>query len=241
MQRETPELVEFDSYHDLMYLKLEAFAPTLLRYDETLEISLYTLLDGRALLVPRIGGKALIYKSEQRLLEDIEQFGIPLPLPSVIVPPPFLKEQERIINITQEVPYYLSMLEEITKTGLEISTDKTYLDELSRQLNRALRSLKANAFYDKFYVPTGIYTGEVIRLIVPSEWKTERRVLINPYFTPELFDQDNKKFNIWGPLVKSVMERKKIDIVDNMRRSGIGGNQAAADFFRITRHACRLE
>ena len=104
------------------------------------------------------------------------------------------KEKDRVINFSNEMPYYCSKLTEILNYKVELSNDKSYLKELSNVVTEKLKLKKNNKILCNYL---SIYIGELLREKVNGEWKLLPEKALNVYYLPEII-KDNKFCSHWS-------------------------------------------
>lgn len=175
----------------------------------------YPLRDGRQLLFPVGGRKAVLFENATLLLETIEEIGVPIEEENKNV---FQEEQERFLDLENHVDYYIGILSNAVGEAVFVNSDRNYLDHVSKKLKLVFRKLSSPELYEKLYIPLGIYCGEIIKEVVPAHWELEKNYSINPYFIPYLVNSDGKRFNSWKPILDSLESRKYVDVVNWINR-----------------------
>lgn len=170
----------------------------------------YPLRDGRQLLFPVGGRKAVLFENATLLLETIEEIGVPIEEEHKNI---FQKEQERFLDLENQVDYYIGIISKIIGEDISINSDRNYLDGVTKKLKPVFRKHSLEELYEQIYIPLGIYCGEIIKKVVPAQWELEKNYSINPYFIPYLVNSEGKKFNSWKPILDSMESKRYVDVV----------------------------
>jgi hypothetical protein len=175
----------------------------------------YPLRDGRQLLFPVGGRKAVLFENATLLLETIEEIGVPIEEENKSV---FQKEQERFLDLENHIDYYIAILSNAVGKEIFIKTGRDSLEDVSKKLKPIFRKHSFEELYEKYYIPLGIYCGEVIKKIVPAQWELQKHYGINPYYIPYLVNAEGKHFNSWKPILDAMESKRYVDVVQWINR-----------------------
>jgi hypothetical protein len=107
------------------------------------------------------------------------------------------KEKQRVLNFSDEMPYYCSRLTEMLNYKVELNSDKLYLKELSEVVTKKIKVQKDKK---KLYNYLSIYIGELLRQRVNGEWKLLPQKALNVYYMPEI-TKDDKFCSHWSFII----------------------------------------
>ncbi|MET3035871.1 hypothetical protein ABXT08_07215 [Chryseobacterium sp. NRRL B-14859] len=124
----------------------------------------------------------------------------------------YIKDQLRIININENINYYLKIIDSDIEIGR--LKDINYIIQLFNGLNDEI-SYQGS---DKFEIPIIILIGEYFKTLnINAKWifKEEKNILGEKFFYPELLD-NNEEYNLYDE-VRKVLYNEKDDKIFNFR------------------------
>ena len=160
---------------------------------------------GSYYLIPAIGPLGI--KAQKEVIDSIIKSGV-IPIEEK-EPNPFKMEKERLLDIPENIDYYVSDLAK--KLEIEIRRDEEIDILLYKEINKKIKALDAGIAYERYFIPLGVVVGELVRKRVNGEWKVEKRYGYNPYYVPRITDRSNNNYLPWYKLAEMLL-KKKFDI-----------------------------
>lgn len=159
------------------------------------------LEDGRVLLLPNVGGEGICFKNFDAF-EKMKQDGY---FPVKGVGDIYEDERERLKNPDSNIQYYLDKLK-----------NKLQLDSISpsdvQEVNKALKKLSKHELENEFYIPIGIYLGEILRTKLNGKWASAKQYTMNPYYIPLVQDSLLNCYSFWTAMYKGMRNMKTFNL-----------------------------
>ena len=175
----------------------------------------YQLGDQRMVWRPPIGSKGILFDNEA-VMQEVLKHGVPIEDNS----DPFKANQEHILDIGNEIGYWLQVLSERLDIMPDIHNDDLrYYKKINQKVNKVERDKR----YMELAMPLGIFIGEKMRRGTDAQWKLKKRYGYRPYFEPFLEDSNAKAYLPWFKLGEHLNKRyfnleKYLDTVKHFGR-----------------------